>query len=212
MASSVSQINVQTQRFGTLFERVNELANVVSSEALTANADANGATVSGNSFLAGIFGSTVLAANTLRGGNVQSSGNLTVTSNATFESNVEITGQQLKIGSKTLSNSTVVGSLTKMNVDGTSAVEVDSFEFSSLLGQEYVFQVKNRNNNADTQLSKILVLHNQSNSMLTEYAQLYSNVSLASLTTNANSTHVRLYFTASVANTSLSMTKIPVYS
>jgi len=210
MTANISSINTASDKFGVLFNRVNEIIDALNDEALTANTDANGSTTSGNSFLSGVFSASVLAASTLRGGNVQSSGNLTVTSNVTLQHNVVVTGTRLQVGNVVVTNDSAIGSKSTANLDGTSAAEVDSFAFSEILGQEYVVQVKNRNNNADTQLTKALVLHNQANAFYSEFGQVYSNVSIATVSANANSTHVRLYISPSVANVSLSITATPV--
>jgi len=82
LAHSITTINKATDTFDTWVDKTNEMANVFSQEALTANTNANGAYVTGNSFMFGIFGSNTIAVHTgLRGGNVQTSAVLTIVSN-----------------------------------------------------------------------------------------------------------------------------------
>jgi hypothetical protein len=82
MAHSLTLINKSTDTFDVWVNLTNQMANVVMQEALTANNNANGAYVTGNSFLFGTFGANTVAVYTaLRGGNVQSTATLLVTSN-----------------------------------------------------------------------------------------------------------------------------------
>lgn len=91
MAKSIAQINKGTDFFDTMIDRVNELANTATNEALTANTNANGAYVTGNSYLFGIFGANTLAVHTaLRGGNVQTGNTLVIVSNVSSNSQISV--------------------------------------------------------------------------------------------------------------------------
>lgn len=82
MAHSITLIDKGTDTFDIWVNRTNEIANVITQEVLTANTNANGAYVTGNSFLFGTFGANTVAVHTtLRGGNVQSSAALVIGSN-----------------------------------------------------------------------------------------------------------------------------------
>jgi len=73
----------------TLITIVNTAIQFISTEAVSANSQANGALTTGNAIVNGIFGATTLFAGTmLRGGNVQAPANLTIGSNAVFNANV----------------------------------------------------------------------------------------------------------------------------
>lgn len=115
MARTLAVINTAANdTFFTLITRVNDLVNAFSTEIVTANNDANGATTVGNSFVVGTFGSNTLVTTTLRGGNVQSSANLAVSSNLTINassilyignstSNITANASHIVIGNSTIS-------------------------------------------------------------------------------------------------------------
>ena len=82
MAKTITQINTTTDTFEIFVNRTNEAINAISTEVVTANNNANGAQVTGNSFLNGTFGANVVTVyNSIRGGNVQTSAALTIISN-----------------------------------------------------------------------------------------------------------------------------------
>ena len=79
MARVITPINTATDTFNTWVTQANDVIDFVSTEALSANNNANGGFVTGNSQLFGIFtANTIAVYDELRGGNVQSSGTLTI--------------------------------------------------------------------------------------------------------------------------------------
>jgi len=237
MTQSVTLINITTDTFQTLINKVNELANLTSNTIVTANSDANGSITTGNAYGNGIFSYTTLTAvNGLRGGNVQSSAELPITSN------VAVTGVRVGIGNSTVnsvvnstsltfSNSTVSFTFTKptaaqkaddayfLNANGswllatgrqpiehtttgTSAQEVDSWLLSAYFSMEYTSTINDNAANNRT-ISKLVVVQDEGNAYFTEYAVTDSNTSMGPLTANANSTHVRVWFTPTSANTTI---------
>jgi hypothetical protein len=110
MAKTIVLINKSTDYFDTWVNKTNELANVVTQEVLTANTNANGAFVTGNSFLFGIFGAnTLTVVNALRGGNVQTSNTLYVTSN------LHVNSSSLTVGNSTVNTVANGTALTAAN-------------------------------------------------------------------------------------------------
>lgn len=84
MAKTITPINKATDTFDTWVTQTNTIIDTLATEILTANNNANGAFVTGNSQLFGSFTANVVAVyNELRGGNVQASGALLITSDAT---------------------------------------------------------------------------------------------------------------------------------
>ena len=74
MTQTTTLINISTDTWQTLVNKVNELANLASNTMVTANTNANGSVTTGNAYGNGIFTYTTLTAETaLRGGTVQSS-------------------------------------------------------------------------------------------------------------------------------------------
>jgi len=130
MARVITPINTATDTFNTWVTQANDVIDFVSTEALSANNNANGGFVTGNSQLFGIFtANTIAVYDELRGGNVQSSGTLTIGSDVEQDAkytwgNSTINAHANSI-SFNLSNSTVAISLIKP----TSAEVTDGFYY-----------------------------------------------------------------------------------
>lgn len=91
MAKTITPIDTTTDTFNDWVVATNTVIDTIATEVLTANTNANGAFVTGNSQLFGIFtANTVAVYNTLRGGNVQSSADLSVGSNTTWAASMSI--------------------------------------------------------------------------------------------------------------------------
>ena len=192
MTVSVTLIDINTQNFEALIDKVNEVANLVSNSAVTANTT-QGLTT-GNVYVDGIFSATTLSANTaLRGGNVDSSAVLTITSN------VEITDTELSI------NESVFSSIN-VQTTGTSEQIVDNFDLTAYQAAEYVVSIKDNTANG-YQVSKLILLHDTGDSYVTEYGVIYSNGMLGTFSANANSTHSRLTVTPTQSDTQLKISR-----
>lgn len=85
MSRTISQILANSETFQIWLDRTNEALDAFS-DAVTVQQNTAGDVTSGNGFVVGTFGSTVLTANTVRGGNVDTTATLTVTSNVNFTS------------------------------------------------------------------------------------------------------------------------------
>ena len=192
MTVSVTLIDINTQNFEALVDKVNEVANLVSNSAVTANTT-QGLTT-GNVYVDGIFSATTLSANTaLRGGNVDSSAVLTITSN------VAITDTELSI------NESVFSSIN-VQTTGTSEQIVDNFDLTTYQAAEYVVSIKDNAANG-YQVSKLILLHDTGDSYVTEYGVIYSNGMLGTFSANANTTHSRLTVTPTQSNTQLKISR-----
>jgi len=192
MTVSVTLIDINTQNFEALVDKVNEVANLVSNSAVTANTT-QGLTT-GNVYVDGIFSVTTLSANTaLRGGNVDSSAVLTITSN------VAITDTELSI------NESVFSSIN-VQTTGTSEQIVDNFDLTTYQAAEYVVSIKDNAANG-YQVSKLILLHDTGDSYVTEYGVIYSNSMLGTFSANANSTHSRLTVTPTQSDTQLKISR-----
>lgn len=218
MTKQLTPITPGNNSFDVWVTRFNQLISAANTEFVTANTNANGSVSVGNVFISGILHSTVLSANTLRGGNVQSSGNLTVTSNVRVD-----TGSVFSVGNTTvnvfmnsstlsISGRLVVPVHDQINVrtTGTSSQLVDSFQKATYRGAEYVIAVSDNAAN-NFQMTKAMVFHDSgADSYVTEYGTMYSNNHLGILSANANTTHVRLYLTPTVANSQVKATRTGV--
>jgi hypothetical protein len=96
---------------------------------------------------------------------------------------------------------------------GTTAQEVDSFVKATYRSGEYFFTVEDNAANSRS-MAKVLVLHDNSttNAYITEFGVVESNAALGSYSANCNATHVIVYFTPTVAATTVkhSRTLLPV--
>lgn len=202
-----------TSSFYYWVTRTNELAHALSNYVVTT--DSNNTT--GNAFVNGVFSATTLAANSsIRGGNTSTTTVLTVSSNLNVTgtqlsvgSNVVLNASTISVGNSTVNvtiNSSSIGivgfSTFSINVQtsNTDSQVIDYFTLSNYRTAEYVISLKNNAANA-YQASKLLMIHNDGDSFVTEYGVLSTNTSLGSFSANANSTHCRLLFTPTAANT-----------
>jgi hypothetical protein len=71
---------------------------------------------------------------------------------------------------------------------------VDSFDLSVYRSSEYVMSVKNNTANG-YQVSKLLVVHDDSNASIAEFGVISTNSTLGVFTANSNTTHVKVYLT-----------------
>jgi len=168
----VSNIVLGTYTFEGVFDKIDELADIVSLYALTAN-DSLGLN-EGNAYLDGNFSSEGLYANVVvRGGNNSVS-------------------KALPIGSDgfTTGYSGVLSAQTSTTAN-TAGQTIDSFPMASYRGAEYLVQAVS---SVGVQLSKILVTHDGNNAFSTEFGTLTSNGSLGTFGVSTNSTAVALVF------------------
>lgn len=115
-----SNISAPAHTFAAWIEKVNEIAYIFSTLAVTVEANTTGATTTGNGHVFGSFGANIVFANTsLRGGNTSTAANLTITSNALFDttSNVWFNGTQIVVASNasfTGANVSLTGTLVSV--------------------------------------------------------------------------------------------------
>lgn len=198
---TVTVANVaNTNTFDYWRNRTNELANAMSTVAVTVNSN----TASGNAAITGSFTANVLIANTVRVSN--STSNLVIT----VPSAAQISNGSLFLNANGSWAATPTplanGTLT---TTGTSAQLLDSYAVASFRGAEYFIAVKDNNANA-YQATKVLTVHNVVNAFSTEYATILSNASLGVFDANvaSNGTHVTLYVTPTSTNTTVNYTKV----
>lgn len=131
----------------------------------------------------------------------------------TSTSNANMTANTLFLGNTTANVSLSPGglfinglqlvslqSLINVQTSGTSAQEVDNLVKATYRGSDYVFTITDNSANAH-QICRVLAIHNAGDGIITEYGVVFSNTNLGSFSSNANATHVRLYFTPVPANT-----------
>jgi hypothetical protein len=176
-----------TNTFDYWRNRTNELAYAMTTYAVTAGSS-NAAV--GNAAITGNFN-----ANTLSVGN--SSVNTTIrTANSTQQSNgqyfLNANGSWSLIGAPVYTDNTAI--------TGTSAQLVDFYDLATYGTVEYLINVID--NNANNRLStKFLTMHDTGAVYSTEYATMTTNTTnMGAFSANANSTHVKVYFTPVSSN------------
>lgn len=210
MSETIAQINTAPlgDTWETGLEKVNMSLNVISTMAVTVNSHANGGLTVGNGYVQGIFGATDLVANTLSGGTVETPEVLTITSNVSMAGDIIEVGDVIVNSSDITINGVSITQLSGM-VDftnttiGTSDQLITYFDKLVFRGAKYIISVKDTNENA-YQMSELLLIHDSGNAYATEYSVIYSNTSLGEFSANANSTHIKMYMTPTVANTQIS--------
>jgi hypothetical protein len=227
VAISIQQVNTaaSADTYGSMFSKLNQVINAISTQVVTIAANSSGGVTTGNAHIGGYFSATLIAANTLRGGNVATAAALIISSN------VNVTGSVFSIGNTTVNtsinstaiavNNAVIQNLTAINFSlsalqtgnsltsyvtytttGTSAQNVDSFATSTYRMAKYVAYVADNNANAFF-ATELVVLFDGSNGNLMEYGQVLSNTTLGVFTATQNSTHAILNFTPTSTNTTI---------
>lgn len=218
MTKQLSAIDPDTHTFDIWVTRTNELISAANLEFMTANTNSNGSVTVGNVYLSGILYSSVLATSELRGGNVQTSNTLPITSNVAIGETYNLSIGNSSVNVQVNSSSLVIGGrtvepvLAQINVQttGTTSQLVDSFQKTEYRGAEYILTVRDNDAN-NFHMAKTLVFHDSgADAYVTEYGTMYSNNHLGIFSANANTTHVRLYITPTVANTQVKATRTGV--
>lgn len=210
MSETIAQVNASPSgdTFQIFVDQTNKAINAISTVCVTVNTHANGGLTTGNGFVEGTFGARNLVANTVRGGTVQTPGTLTVTSN------VDVSGDKITLGNVVINSTAIAvdgveleaggGAFFEYQTSGTSAQIIDYFDKLTYRSAEYVISIKDNQANA-YQMSKALIIHNGSvtDAQMIEYGIVYTNAAMGIISANANSTHVKLYFTPVSTNTSV---------
>lgn len=215
MTKQISVVNTAADTFQVWIDKTNELITASNTEYVTANTNANGSVSIGNVYLQGILFSTTLTTSGIRGGNVQSSANLSILSNVTINAssnftlgnstvNVYANSSSLFISGKEL---LPIHSQINVQTSGTSAQLVDSYVKADYRAAEYIVSIMDNAANG-FQISKALTMHDSgADAYITEFAITWSNTQLGLFSSNANTTHVRLYITPTVSNTQVKATR-----
>jgi hypothetical protein len=201
-----------SETFQIWLDRTNQIANAISTVAVTVNTHANGGLTTGNGFVEGTFGARNLVGNTIHGGTVQTPALMTMTSN------LAITGSTLFIGNVVINSSaiTVDGQILAtgrseiaVNTSGTGTQEIDNWDKLLNRGAEYFITIKDNNANA-VHGEKMVVIHDSGDAYYTRTSVVWSNTSQGDFSANANGTHVRVYLTPTSTNAHISGTRVTV--
>ena len=185
MAISTANVNTTTDTFNDWIQKTNNVATIISNNCITANGSLSLTT--GNSYLNGFFSAnTLIAQDAIRGGN-------------------NTTANVLNISTGFYTNKATYISNTASFTDNVAVQVVDSFALTSARTVKYLLQV---NANAiGFQSTEIMLLHNDTDAFLTEYATLTSNTSqgnMAVFTVNVASNNVNLLISPTTNSTTTS--------
>ena len=190
MAISTANVNTTTDTFNDWIQKTNNVATIISNNCLTANGLLGITT--GHSYLNGFFSAnTLIALDAIRGGNN--------TSNTVL--NVSL---GFNTGNGTANIVQYIAN-TKSLTNNTALQVVDSFAVTTARSVKYLLQV-----NATAigfQSTEIMLLHNDTDAFLTEYATLTSNTTqgnMAVFTVNVASGNVNLLISPTTNSTTTS--------
>jgi ABC-type cobalamin transport system ATPase subunit len=89
---------------------------------------------------------------------------------------------------------------------GTSSQVLDSQTLASTRSAEYLISANNNDANA-YQVSKILVIHDGTETYITEYGTMITNTSVITISAGANATHMFVNCTPVSSNTTVKFTR-----
>jgi hypothetical protein len=203
MTISVANVTV-ANTFSNWLTVTNQIADALTNKIVTVNSN----TAVGNAQISGTFTFGNSSANATVNATTISISNTTANINILVPTATQIANNQFYLnanGSWTTAGPTVSSVLTT----GTSTQVIDYFSMASFNAAEYLVNVSDNTGNVNFYTSKILVSHNRSTSLVTEYAAINStSTSLGVFSSSTNATHVILNFTPVPANTTVKFTKV----
>lgn len=187
MAIPVANVNIATDTWENFIDDFNGVAFLMSTQVVTANSSANGASTTGSAYISGNLSANVIATNTIRSGNVQSVGNTLFSLSP------------IQIVNAHFSSNTFVTSNTNANQ------VVDSFDITVYRTAKYVIEVSTPA--VGYQATEILALHDGVTTLSTEYAVLFSNTLLGTFSTAISGNNFNLQFSPVNANNTVNVTR-----
>ena len=193
MTVLVANVDI-TDTFDNWRNRTNELSAAMSNAAVTVNSN----TAVGNAAITGTFSANVVFVGNSSSNVIISGANSSQKSSGQYYLNANNSWVQFP------------GYSGLAATAGVLAQEIDSFSRTNYSAAEYVMRVKDTSVGGNNTLAtKLLVFHDDLGTVYsTEYATIYSNNVISSFSANANTTHVRLYVTPTVANTTINFIRI----
>lgn len=191
MSRAFTNVAVNSDTFFSWLGKTNDTLGAFA-ETVTVKANTAGDMTTGNGFVTGIFGANTLTASTLKGGNVQSNAVLLLASNT----NIGNSTNEVIV----LHNNVVHTKATVNTTSSTSAQIIDSFTTTDYRSGKYLISLTSA---TTYQSTEIMILHDGTNALITEYATLSSGSSLGTFVANVDSTTVRLYLTPTNSSTTV---------
>lgn len=186
------QQTANTNTFQFFVDRVNQIANAVSTVVVSTNSN----TAAGNAAITGTFTSNAVFTPKI------TVGNSTVNTTILAANSVQAADGNFILNAN--------GSWTKVASDyygpiattGTTTQVIDSWLMSRYRGAEYFLKISGTVVNAH-QTTKLLTIHNNTAGFVTEYGTLSTNGTIGVFSGSVNATHYILSFTPTLANTTI---------
>jgi len=204
MTVTVTQVS-NTQTFGAWFEKFNQVANIISQNTVTVDTTTTGSVSTGNGFVNGYFGAnTFVVLTNLTGGTLATPANLAITSQVNISNNI-IINNSLFYANSTANIAATTSNVYSFPASGTGTANlVDTFSTTAFRTAEYTMQVTSINTGAIYyQASRILISHDGTTPLITEYATMSTYTAGAPLgvfTSAISGGALNLNFTPSVTN------------
>ena len=199
---TVTVANVaNTNTFDFWKNRTNELADAMTNKVVTVNT----AATTGHAAITGTFTANVLAGNTVYLSNTTSNLTISIPNTSVIASGdyfLNANGEWNAIVSPVTTLS--------VNTSGTSSQQIDNYAMTDFGGVEFFIRVKDQTppNANSFQAVKILTFHNGTTAFSTEYGSMISNAALGTFSVSANTTHVLLSMTPTLANNNLTISRV----
>lgn len=199
---TVTVANVaNTNTFDFWKNRTNELADAMTNKVVTVNT----AATTGNAAITGTFTANVLAGNTVYLSNTTSNLTISIPNTSVIASGdyfLNANGEWNAIVSPVTTLS--------VNTSGISSQQIDNYAMADFGGVEFFIRVKDQTppNANSFQAVKILTFHNGVTAFSTEYGSMISNAALGTFSVSANTTHVILSMTPTLANNNLTISRV----
>ena len=184
MATPVANLNISNNTFQDLVNTLNTLCSLATNFMVTANTIANGSITTGNGFVNGIFGSNTLVCTNLRSGNVAGTGSML---------NIF---SPIKVGNTTQTDLSV-------STTNTSLQTIDTYPVANNRTSKYLIQITCPT--VGYQATELLVTHDGTNALITEYAQMISNTILGTFSALVSGGNFTLQIAPNNANNTINI-------
>jgi hypothetical protein len=194
MTVTVQQTS-NTNTFEFWLNRTNELANAMSTVAVTTNSN----TAVGNASISGVFTANVISV-----------ANSTVNTSISPPSSAQkSSGDYYLNANGSWAQIVTPVSISNTETSGTGSQIMDSYELATYNAIEYVIHLKNNVANG-YQVTKLLTVHNNTTAFVTEYGTISTNNTLGVFSATTNATHAIISVTPLASNTTISFARISV--
>ena len=134
------------------------------------------------------------------------SGNVSIANAVSMSSTLSVSGTSSLVGNVTFASHTMITS-SALTTSGILPTLIDSFPAATYRGGRFILSYKDTSNNA-YQMTEILVMHDGSDSYITEYGTLRSTSNnLMVINANVSSGNVRLYVTPTITAGAMKISK-----